>query len=181
MKCGHIPIVSHYLKTYPPGDSESVYSLTDSSSLLGLALDSREPELIYLILHNKLASSKDINEAWTWVTSNEGSSAFKKSSGAKDAELYDDVLKLLTQYGNFTPPPTPEAEHGTRPNLNNQSGKIGKSKINVKYRKPLEQAPSQAQANGVSQDRATQMNYRGRGRGRGRGEGRGRGRGRGQA
>ncbi|TFY81037.1 hypothetical protein EWM64_g2975 [Hericium alpestre] len=80
---GHIPTIKYFLEAYPPRDSESVWEAPPSKSLLRLALDSTEPETVWLILENKLASKADMNNAWDWLSSSSAKNAFRSSARRK--------------------------------------------------------------------------------------------------
>ncbi|KAF4615025.1 hypothetical protein D9613_002692 [Agrocybe pediades] len=106
LRQGNLTIVEHFIETYPPNDRDykAVYECPSSDSLLSFALESREPELVWMILDKKLASPSDMNQAWTWATSEEGSAALNGSSPtAAQLEKSQDILKLLMRYGGFSP------------------------------------------------------------------------------
>lgn len=179
LKNGQISIVAYFLETYPPKDSDGVYNLSNTN-LLSLALHSGEPELVWMILDKKMASSEDINNAWSFITSTAGSASFNLSHGARgsDKETYDDVLKLLMRFGNFTPPPTPQVGKAN-PDAWKSTNNKGVHKTNSGAHVSLEQISSQSDQISLTEESHKANNYRGRGRSRGRGRGRGRSRGRG--
>ncbi|KAJ7510077.1 hypothetical protein B0H11DRAFT_1174946 [Mycena galericulata] len=116
LQSGHIPVVAYFFESYPPKDSDSngVYNPPESKTLLSIALESHEPELVWMILDKGLATEQDINVSWTWITSAEGRSAMKKGppGGQKlkqKEEKFADIMKLLMRFGGFTPPPTPSS------------------------------------------------------------------------
>ncbi|KAF5389840.1 hypothetical protein D9757_003696 [Collybiopsis confluens] len=103
---GHLKIITRYFENYPPKDLDHSQFYANA---LSLALQSHEPQVIWMILENGLATSKDINDGWSWITSAEGNQSIKRySKGVAGNEKFDDILKLLMRYGGFTPPPTPE-------------------------------------------------------------------------
>ncbi|KAJ7271992.1 hypothetical protein B0H12DRAFT_1008394 [Mycena haematopus] len=124
LQCGHIPVVAYFLEEHPPKDSDGVYEPPASKTLLSLALESHEPELVWKILDNDLATQQDINQSWAWITSTTGRSAMKKNlvqnGGRKgkahdDKEAFEDIMKLLMRFGGFTPPSTPSSsDHSDR-------------------------------------------------------------------
>ncbi|KAF7363616.1 hypothetical protein MSAN_01018700 [Mycena sanguinolenta] len=117
LQCGHVPIVAYFLEEHPLEDSNGVYKPPASKSLLSLALESHEPELVWKILDNDLATEQEINQSWAWITSAEGRSAMKKNFAqnggrkgkAHGDEKFQDIMKLLMRFGGFTPPPTPSS------------------------------------------------------------------------
>lgn len=163
---GHIPLVKHIIEEFPPSDAPEVYSSPQNGSSLLLAMESVEPELVWMILDKGLASSEEINKAWSKATSHKSS----------PSEKHSDVIHLLMRYGGFTPPPTPS-------NKDSPSKKIETEKL------PKKSAPSaqKSEASGSSsantanaplpEEKKSSKNSRGGYRGQGRGKGRGRGRG----
>lgn len=115
LKHGHIPILKYFFETYPTNDEDTVgiYSLPGPSSLLGLAIESRVPEAVWMILDNKLFQRKEIADVWKNLSSPAGTAAFingierknVKSTAKKD--VFDEVMNLITRFGGFTRPPTP--------------------------------------------------------------------------
>lgn len=93
-----------------------------------------------MILDNGLSDEQHINEIWPWITSTTARNAFVRSLGhpsnAVDDEKFDDITKLLMQYGHLTPPATPivsrEREEEPSPNDGKpqfeRSGKGGRGK-----------------------------------------------------
>jgi hypothetical protein len=191
---GHIPILQHFFESYAPGETESkpIYNLPESRSLLSLALDSHEPEVVWMILDKNLASTHDVANAWARVSSGGGGGKDQPMKASqkikvKNAEKAGDIRKLLMTFGGFTPPSTPDVAqvkyHLSR-SSNEQSGpdrdRQQFMEQNQKHRSrppraPLEQLSSQSpRSNGVlDQQKAFQNRGRGHGRGRGRGRGRG--------
>ncbi|KAJ7063471.1 DnaJ-domain-containing protein [Mycena amicta] len=146
LECGHIPVVAYFFEAYEPNDSPKLYDPPEAKTLLSIALDSHEPELVWMILDKGLATAPEINESWTWITSTRGRSAMKSHRKATDGQ-FEDILKLLMRYGGFTPPPTPSAG---------------------------ESSDGEEQWNGKVSEQKAEPSVRGRSRGRGRGRGRGR-------
>ncbi|KAF8843561.1 hypothetical protein BDN67DRAFT_135529 [Paxillus ammoniavirescens] len=107
---GHVPILKHFFESYDPKEEDysAIYSLSPSTSLLSVALESAEPEVVWMILENGLANTQDIGNAWTDVTSLEGKQALLRKMGDNGVK-YTEIQNLLMSYGGFTPPPTPKA------------------------------------------------------------------------
>ncbi|KAJ6525655.1 hypothetical protein B0H19DRAFT_586137 [Mycena capillaripes] len=182
LQCGHIPIVDYFFEAYPPKDSDSkgVYQSPASQTLLSIALESHEPELVWKILENGLATEQDINLSWAWITSTKGRSAMRKGvqTGRKgkgnNEEKFQDIMKLLMRFGGFTPPPTPsssdnsdrEEEWDQKDASYTQTPTQGASEA-----RPPREEPSSP---GLRPQQKRVHANRGRGRG-GRGRGRGRG------
>ncbi len=75
LRNGHQKIVTYFFQrlSLPKTTTPSPFThLPKSTNLLTLALDSRDPEVLWMILDKSLASSDDISKAWSWVTSTEG-------------------------------------------------------------------------------------------------------------
>ncbi|KAK0205709.1 hypothetical protein IW262DRAFT_648600 [Armillaria fumosa] len=115
LRNGHQKIVTYFFNAFPPKDkhSEPIYTPPKSTNLLTLALDSRDPEVVWMILDRSLASSDDISKAWSWVTSTEGYNMMLKPNSVNEAlndnarsERYYEIVKLLMRFGGFTPPST---------------------------------------------------------------------------
>ncbi|KAJ7219483.1 DnaJ-domain-containing protein [Mycena pura] len=171
LKCGHITVVAYFFEAYPPEESDSsgIYNPPESKSLLSIALESYEPELVWMILDKRLATEEEINLSWAWITSNKGRTSMKSLQAGRKAKpdgenRFEDIMQLLMRYGGFTPPPTPVAEE---------------QKEVPRSHKP-EQHPSQSRTSvqesnmcGMVDERKSMHAGRGRGRGRARGFGRG--------
>lgn len=185
LKLGRISIVKHIVEAYPPGDSRGIYETPKGVTLLSLAIESKEPELVWVVLENKLASPQDISKAWQKATS-------VSSQPKAESTKRSDIIELLKTYGGLTPPATPHKtkdsskpfndtkhEHdgvqarGQAANSNSQPA----SKRNANTDLPPGPTPSvaQPQAPKANQQQQKPQGSRGRGNGRGRGRGRGRG------
>lgn len=161
-----------------------VYDLPKSKSLLSLALDTCEPELVWMILDKDLTSPEDINNAWSYITSDNGKAAAAKKLGqnppAKELEKLEDIKKLLMRFGDFTPPTTPEAiprlKNNGRASSSPQAAQQ-KSKQKPKYKKrhlseqhhPTNRPPLQEASSKADPDAQPNSFYASRGRNRGRG------------
>ncbi|KAF8557302.1 DnaJ-domain-containing protein [Imleria badia] len=197
---GHVPILKYFFESYDPKheDHNAIYDLSPPKSLLSIALDSAEPEVVWMILDRSLATTQDIGNVWTEVTSLEGKQTLLKKMG-NDNMRYTEIQNLLMSYGGFTPPPTPKVPAQERRPLTNKAQPLNGSRYprgRGAYR-PKTHTPRAAQAhhsldetpvptqNGTADPtgRPPENGERGKARGRGRGRGRGysRGRGRGHA
>ena len=128
LKHGHVPVVKYFFETYPTNDEDtnSIYSLPGSSSLLSLAVESRVPEAVWMILDNKLFQRKEIVDVWKNLSSPVGTAAFingierkNVKSTAKKKDAFDEVVNLIINFGGFTGPPTPPARDPTSPSDSN--------------------------------------------------------------
>ncbi|PBK92937.1 hypothetical protein ARMGADRAFT_929738 [Armillaria gallica] len=115
LRNGHKKIVTYFFSAFPPKDDDSkpIYTPPESTNLLTLALDSRDPEVVWMILDKSLAGSDDISKAWSWVTSTEGYSIMLKPNSVNEAlndnarlERYNEIIKFLMRFGGFSPPST---------------------------------------------------------------------------
>lgn len=191
---GCIPIINHFFQSYDPkqdDDHSAIYSLSPPMSLLSLALESGQPEVVWLILEKGLASTQDIGNAWTQVTSGQTNQPlFKKLP--RDSVKFSEIQNLLMTFGGFTPPPTPKVSisQDTRhisPSPLSSSPPVGsvKNRQQTRAKKPgVNQVRSNAQSAKLPHNSAppapSEPHLRGPGVGRGQGRVRGRGRGRGR-
>lgn len=155
VKQGHISIVHLFLETYPPEDSDSklIYDYSECSNLISLALESHEPEIVWIILNNKLATLQEIRQALVSVTSEKGAVL---SASAEDREKAEDIIKLLKRYGKFEDKEMQQAQ--TR-------------KASPKPSHAQSQNPPSAKVPSGSKKHTFRGHNRGRGRARGRGRG----------
>ncbi|KAG1772803.1 DnaJ-domain-containing protein [Suillus occidentalis] len=197
---GCIPIINYFFQSYDPkqdDDHGAIYSLSPPMSLLSLALESGQPEVVWVILEKGLASTQDIGNAWTQVTSGQTNQPlFKKLP--RDSVKFSEIQNLLMTFGGFTPPPTPKVSISKDTRHNSPSplspfvaDGSAKSRQQARAQKPsVTQARPNAQSAKLPHNNPPpapsepgQIHSRcpggGRGQGRGRGRGRSRGRGRG--
>ena len=199
---GHVQILKYFFGSYDPQqeDHNAIYVLSPLKSLLSIALASVEPEAVWMILDRGLATTQDIGNAWTEVTSIEGKQALLERI-ENDGAKYTEIQNLLMCYGGFTPPPTPKVPtKESSPPANKvqpRSGSPGpqegshhrrrgtRSKTTTYHTTQAQgSTPSETMQNGAADpswrppENGERGKTRGRGRGRGRGHGRGRGRGR---
>ena len=152
LKQGHIPIVQLFLETYPPKDSDSklIYDCSEYSSLVSLALESHEPEIVWIVLDRKLATLEEIRRALTWATSEKG-----LMSSVEDRDKAEDIIKLLKKYGKFDNQPINTQAQATQASPKSSH------------------AQSSSPSAKVSPSSSKQRAFRGHGRGRGRARARG--------
>ena len=201
---GHVQILKNFFESYDPKqeDHNDIYDLSHPVSLLSIALDSAEPEVVWMILDRGLATSQDIGIAWTEVTSLQGRQVLLEKMG-NDSGKYTEVQNLLMSYGGFTPPPTPKVTTPENSPVTNKAQPSGGSPVsrgfhprgrgthrpraNTYRTAQAQHSPDETPAptqNGTADptwrppENRERDKARGRGRGRGRGYSRGRGRGR---
>ena len=162
---GHSAIIKKtFFENYPPKEDEhsTIYSLPPSTSILTLALKSGDPETVWLVLENGLASSQDIDIAWMSVSSASWKAEMRNSRGKTvDDWKLDEIRQLIMTFGGFTPPPTPKVEAQprqweSRPMKGHKSTKSRASSI-----------PTSVSGSSNLQSKASNGHGRGRGRGRG--------------
>ncbi|KAL4067911.1 DnaJ domain-containing protein [Scleroderma yunnanense] len=200
---GHIPILKHFFEAYDPKyeDHSAIYSLPPPNSLLSIALESGEPEVVWTILDKGFATTQDISNAWTRITSMKDREALLVGTG-KNAGKFSEIQNLLMSFGGFTPPPTPPVTGQDRERSNSPTTKEDPSTsdaspqrgsfrgrgrrghghsssgvFNPQGQNDQPYAPPHGRA--TPSDQSQYHSGRGKQRGRGQGRGRGRGRGRG--
>ncbi|KAF9075149.1 hypothetical protein BDP27DRAFT_1286475 [Rhodocollybia butyracea] len=110
---GHPNILAYFFDNYNPKDSDhsQIYTAPKSKNVLSFSLQSHEPQVVFMVLESGLATSRDINDAWSWINSPEGRKSmtqqYSKGVPGDVAEKLSDIVQLLMCYGGFTPPPTP--------------------------------------------------------------------------
>lgn len=168
LQSGHIPVATYFLEIHPPNeDTKAIYSAPPPHTPLSLALDSCEPELVWMVLDKGLATTHDINDAWFRVTSG-GISLSRPNRSAKDKENADDITKLLMRFGGFTPPPTPPSKPTS----------ASEPAANYMQQSTFHRHSSQEQLSPTNFSPTSAQSGRGLGRGGGRSRSRRRGRGR---
>ena len=191
---GHIPVLKYFFETYPTNDEDTdgIYTLPGSSSLLSLAVGSCVAEAVWMILDNKLFQRKEIVDVWKNLSSPAGTATFIKSierknvkSGEKKREVFDEIINLIASFGGFTRPPTlgvhdPMNSSDSIPSHESPANSSSSSQPEqLNQRMPKRDASGQPPSE--TRPDASQNARSGRGRGRGRGRERGRGRGRGRS
>lgn len=165
MRLGQILIVEYFIETYPPEDCSAVYQCSgnDHDNLLSLALQSRKPELVWIVLDKKLATSNDLSEAWTWASSEVGQAVLRGSATANDLESVDAISQLLKKYGGFFMAKGTKAE--------GEAADWGLPKAaDADHAEPAPEQPRSVQPTISNTQKQANVYGRGRGRGRGRGK-----------
>ncbi|KAL5489755.1 hypothetical protein ACEPAI_4587 [Sanghuangporus weigelae] len=188
---GYIPIVQYFFRSLSPTDADhqAIYTAPPSTDLLQLAMESFEPELVWMVLENKLASKQQISEAWTSLCSKNAQSTSGRSE-MKDCLLREEEIgNLLMSYGGLTPPSTSKKNPSEVPKDVKKTANPHPKKpvINSKVPTAIQQTPTpisspvpsiHSQSSPTSRN-GTAGNFNGRGQGQPRGRGRDGGRGRG--
>lgn len=102
---GHHSIMEWFFETYSVKDDDYVdfYRTPSTTSNLALAVESSEPEAVWLILDRGLAKPKEVNAAWTAVAATGWvESMLSKDRATRDPEKLDDIRKLIMTHGGFT-------------------------------------------------------------------------------
>lgn len=97
--CGaYAKIVSHFFESYPPkeGEYENIYRSPESKSNLRLALDTREPEMVWLVLDKKVYTDEERDAAWGIVKDK------KFKSSISPADKYIEFVNLFGTYGGHS-------------------------------------------------------------------------------
>lgn len=119
-----------------------------------------------MILDNGIASSQDVNNAWTRVSSGKWKESMKKKllpGGRKANEQnLDEIRNLLMVFGGFTPPPTPTVGSHDKQWSGSAAPEMKSNQQNKKLKLP--NTSQQASSNAVDGS----GNRSGRARGRGR-------------
>ncbi|GLB34821.1 putative ATP-dependent protein binding [Lyophyllum shimeji] len=103
LQSGRISVVSYFFEEHARSeDTVNLYDPPPSTTLLSLAMDSGEPELVWMILDKGLASKQEMAAGWDRVTTSGMNVAPKLSP--KEREKMDDISQLLVRYGGFAPP-----------------------------------------------------------------------------
>ncbi|KAI0093677.1 hypothetical protein BDY19DRAFT_989230 [Irpex rosettiformis] len=104
---GHISILKYIMENHLPEDAESLYERPLSGSNLQLAIDSRTPEVVWMVLENKLCNEEEIADAWTHLTSSAG----RQSSRLRRVEdKQKEIIDMLASYGKFNADSSPQDE-----------------------------------------------------------------------
>ena len=76
-------------------------------SLLRLALDSKLPEAVWMVLDNKLSTSDEIEVCFDWMFSPAGQKAFalvEDKSRQNDEGIAEEIINLLMSFGGLDRP-----------------------------------------------------------------------------
>lgn len=199
---GHVQILKYFFESYDPKqeDHNAIYELSPPKSLLSIALDSAEPEIVWIILDRGLATTQDIGNAWTEVSSLEGKHRLLHKMGNDSRTKFMEIQNLLMSYGGFTPPPTPKvpaqknspltnkvhplggspgSQQGFHPKGRGTHRPRGSTHRTAQAQRPTDEMPLPTRNDPTCRppEHGERGKARGRGRGRGRGHVRGRGRG----
>lgn len=92
----------YILEAHPPKDTPAVYEPPPNTTNLQLAVDSRVPEAVWLVLENKVGNEAEIKETWDQITSQSGREAFVKAADTHQAsEVLDEITRLIASFGKF--------------------------------------------------------------------------------
>lgn len=160
LQSGRVPVVSYFFEEHAHNeDTANIYTPPRPTTLLSLAIDSREPELVWMILDKGLASKLEMTASWDRVTSSRENFAPKLSP--KEKETIDDITRLFVHYGGFTPPPKNIAQCTTTTEPRVQKTDAQSPLMHTPYPKSMP----------AVQALSTRGHGHGRGRGRGRSQG----------
>ncbi|KAI0336488.1 hypothetical protein GY45DRAFT_1315875 [Cubamyces sp. BRFM 1775] len=181
----HSAILLHFFEAYPPTDEDysGVYRRPEGKSNLQIALDTREPELIWMVLDKKLHAEEEMDEAWQTLAS----PAYR--SRVSPPTKYEEIVNLFTTYGKYTPPaPEPEpvpvpqsppadpqpassspvnANGGAQKQRNGKQPRKPRPTVTVEDATPDSEQASPQTPSSASPSSAEPCPHRGRGRGRG--------------
>ncbi|ESK94600.1 dnaj-like protein subfamily c member 5b [Moniliophthora roreri MCA 2997] len=168
---GQIPVMNYFFEnhSHKDPDTQAIYTTRSSKSTLTLAVESRVPEVVQIVLDEGLCSTQEANDTWSWMVSADGRQALVNKAGQSSSDTlkaYDCIMALLMQHGGFTPPSTPRVSCSNK----DQSRRSSDNQID------RDEVFSDSRPSGAS----SSSSHRGRGQGRGGGRGRGRDRGHGR-
>lgn len=116
LRGGYPKIANHFFETYPPKDDDhaAIYTSPDSRSNIHLALDAKEPEMVWMVLDKHLYTKEEMDQAWEVVNSK----AFK--STISPTSKYDEFVNLFKTFGDYTAaepesPPNGKFQQSRRP------------------------------------------------------------------
>ena len=147
-----------FLETYPPKESDSklIYDHSECSNLISLALESHEPEIVWIVLDRKLATPQEISQVLAWATSEKGATP---SGFVKGRDKAEDIIKLLKQYGK-------SGDKVTQP-INTQAQTSKASPKSSQAKSPNSPSAKASSSGSKHASRGNRGRVRGRGRGRG--------------
>jgi len=122
---GHVNILKYFFDNHSPSDSDyhRIYDSPPTQSLLDIALTSKDPETIWMILNKHLASKEDMQSAWNYLHSTKGKRAF---SGSKVNNV-EEIINLLSAFGDFESSSSSPSESGeTSPDFVNSVNANGR-------------------------------------------------------
>ncbi|KAI0362046.1 hypothetical protein OH77DRAFT_1584536 [Trametes cingulata] len=111
----HAAVVRHFFETYAPedGDYAAVYRAPAGRSNVRIALETREPEMVWMVLEKRLCTEEEMDDAWAELTG---------AGFARDAK-WDEFVNLFTTYGDYERPAASSADQQTQTNRGGQQGK----------------------------------------------------------
>lgn len=105
--------LKYLLDAHSPEDNEGIYDAPPSKSLLFIALESCQPEVVWMVLNNQLATKEDMANAWSFVLS-DAQGIFRKTPGlTKPDEKVEEITNLLIMFGGFSKESVPAPEQDT--------------------------------------------------------------------
>ncbi|KAI0780983.1 hypothetical protein BD413DRAFT_608186 [Trametes elegans] len=137
LRNAHPHVVRHFFEAYPPDDEDyaAIYRAPKGKSNLRLALDTREPEMVWMVLDKHLHSKEDMDEAWVILNT----SGYKGK--LSPVTNFEELVNLFTTFGHYTPlkaepkSPSPTEERG-QPQTN------GRSQRQKNRKQPRKQRPT---------------------------------------
>lgn len=118
---GRVSALKYILEAHSPEDNEGIYDAPPSKSLLFIALESCQPEVVWMVLNNKLATKEDMANAWSFVL-NDAQGIFRKTPGlAKPDEKVEEITNLLITFGGFSKESVPAPVQDTTFHTNGQA------------------------------------------------------------
>lgn len=120
LQYGHVPVILYFLETFKPHIEESlpIIAPPEGTTLVLLALESNNPNVVTTTLEWHLATLEEIQQAWEFVW---GEARDKIPDGKLygddvrkerkwDCQAWKQVKDVLMKFGRFTPPPTPTTQ-----------------------------------------------------------------------
>jgi len=107
LQCGHLPLINHILTSFPPWspDSQPVLSRPPKASLLRLAIESSNFDVVKIVMSLFKVSERDVIQEWTRLKDPAFTNGFPISrsyGGGRGAELrnptgWKEILHLLQE------------------------------------------------------------------------------------
>lgn len=99
---GHVRIIKYILGAHGPEDAEAIYNRPPFGSLLSTALESGQPEAVWMVLNNKLATREDMTNAWIFVTRDSRKTFMDMPGLTYSDEKVEEIKSLLMTFGGFS-------------------------------------------------------------------------------
>ncbi|KAH9946150.1 uncharacterized protein BXZ73DRAFT_37594 [Epithele typhae] len=120
---GHSNVLKHLFEAYEPNENKGIYRSPKHISNLRIALDSKVPEVVWMVLDKHLFTDDDISEAWRIANDK------KFQNGVKSTSKHEELVNLLDSFGKFSlskpvsealpsPSSNPPPSSSTRPQVN---------------------------------------------------------------